>query len=480
MQLPAVWAAVKLISETIALLPWRPFRESGPARILQANSRLDILLHRRPNQEMTPFQFREFLIASTLLHGNGYAEIERSRSGEPVALHPLHPKRVDPQRDTRSNLVYMVRSETGEEVAIPMRQMFHVQGPTRDGIVGRSVIAHARDSIGVGIAADQYAGSFFGNGAIPGLVIKQGNESPDLSKEGADNLLASFEQRHRGSRRFGKPAYLERGFSIEQLGIPQKDAQFIETRKFTVTEIARWFRVPPHKIADMEKATFSNIESQERNFANDAIIPWTTRLEQEANTKLTNANNIVTKLNVNSLLRGDSQARAEFYTKMRDLGALSINEIRALEDLNPIDGGDLRLVPLNMVSLDRAARSGGTDPAGAVRGVLLEAHERMATKESNAVSRAVKSGRDLQKWAVEFYQRHGLQLVSALLPGAMAAGQLADLDSDLIGSLVECHAGAYCAASAKNVIAGCWQGPPSAATQTDQLLGRLMGARDVQ
>lgn len=473
----AVFSAVKVISETVALLPWRHFREDGTSRVLLAGSALDNVLHKEPNDEMTPFSFREYLVASALLRGNGYAEIEFSRAGEPLALWPIHSTRVTPERDNSGKLVYVVRQEDGGETTIPKRQMFHLRGPTRDGIVGRSVLALARESFGLAIATEQFSSAFFGNGGTPGLVIQQAEGSPDLDKEGAENLINSFQRRHRGSKNAGKPALLERGFTIESVGISQKDAQFIESRKFNVSEIARWFRLPPHKIGDLEKSTFSNIESQERTFVMDAVLPWTTRLEQESNAKMA-PDSTVTKMNIRSLSHGDSEARGKFYTQMRDLGALDINEIRAFEDMNPIgDDGDLRLVPMNMVSLETAAQGGSTDAAGAVRGVLIEAHARLAVKEGHAFKRAVDAGKALSVWAPEFYARHASQLGDALMPGAVAFAQLNGLDSELVAGIVETHASTYCTAAQGRIEAGL---EPHTEAQTvqqaDRLLGRLQGA----
>lgn len=478
----AVFGAVKVISETVALLPWRHYRQGDARRELLAGTDVDVLLHRHPNGEMSAFPFREYLIACALLHGNGYAEIERSRSGAAIALHLLHPERVEPKRTTGGVLFYEVRNENGSVAGVPARQMFHLRGPTKDGIVGRSVLSLARESLGVAIAAEKFAGGFFGNGAIPSLFIEQTEAAPKLSKEGAENMLESFERRHKGPGKAGKAALLEQGYTIKPVGIPQKDAQFLETRKFSVTEVARWFRVPPHKIADMERATFSNIEEQERNFVNDAVIPWSARLEQEAAFKLLTRADEFTLLDVRGLLRGKNEDRAKYYTQLRDLGVLSINEIRELEDMNPIEGGDLRLVPLNMVSVQRAGQSGGTDPASAVRGVLLEAHERMFSKEAKAVERTRSSSKDLVAWAQDFYARHEEQLRDALMPGARAVGDLRGLDVDLVAGVVESHAKLLCELSITAAVQGApiEADPKRVAAQTDRLIGRLIGASNAQ
>jgi len=474
----AVFASVKVISETVAMLPWRAYRQSGDKRELLAGSILDVTLHRRPNPEMTAFTFKEYLAACALLWGNGYAEIERNGAGEAVHLWPIHPKYVDPVRSGSGALEYSVSSDDGSPpVIIPARQMFHLKGPTTDGIVGRSIISLARESWGLGIAAEEFGAAFFGNGGVPGIVIQQTPEAPTMSAEGAKNMLSSFDSRHKGAANAGKSAYLEKGFKLEKVGIPQKDAQFIETRKFQITDVARWFRLPPHKIGDMEKATFSNIEQQSIDFVVDAIQPWAERLEQEADMKLVVRDSDITKMNLRSLLRGDSAARSEYYTKLFALGALSTNDILALEDMNPVAGGDQRFVPLNMISLQRASQGGGTGNAAAVRGVLVDAHERMIAKESNAIQRALSSGKDMTSWARDFYQRHESQMVDALLPGAHVAAAALDLCTDQVYDLVASHCRLHVQHSLCDIAGDNthkWE--KRAGTAADKLLGRIAGA----
>lgn len=476
----AVFSAVKVISETVSILPWRVFMErrgdnGRVIREIQPESRLDTILHRRPNPEMTAFQFREFLWSCALLWGNGYAEIERNVTGEVVNLWPIHPKRVEPER-VDGALVYRVRSDTGEQTDIPARQMFHLRGPTKDGITGRSMISLARESWGLGIAQEQFASGFFGNGGTPSMVIQQGESAPELGAEGAQNMLESFDRRHKGTKNAGKTAYLERGFEIKTVGVPQKDAQFIEGRKFQTSEVARWFRLPPHKIGDMEAATYSNIEQQAIDFVTDSIQPWIERGEQEANAKLVRQDNTITKMNVNGLLRGDSAARAEYYTKLRDLGVFSINEIRDLEDMNPIDNGDLRLVPLNMVSVDRAEQEGGTaqqsDPPAAIRGVLVDAHERMLAKEQRAAERAHSQGKDMTEWAQEFYSRHAQQMRDALMPGAEALGEVTGAQ---VARHIDAHIEQRVESAKRDIVNGAFEHwEQQAGTLTDNLIERIV------
>lgn len=459
--------------------PWRAFIEKGAIKELQSGSALDLVIHRKPNEESTPFVFREYVVSCALLWGNGYAEIVRNNVGEVIELWPLHPSQVTPKRNEMGKLVYQFRPlGGGAPVDIPARDMFHLRGPTQDGVIGRSMISMARESWALGLAAEQFGAGFFGNGGVPGTVIRETAEATaSMDQTAIANLLRSFDAKHKGSNRAGKTAFLEKGFEIETIGMKHRDAQFLETRKFQISEVARWFRLPPHKIGDMESATFSNIEQQAIDFVTDAILPWTGRLEQEANAKLTASPNEFTKINLNALLRGDTEARGKFYSTMFGFGAFSTNDILALEDRNPVANGDQRFIPLNMISLDRAAKSGSTDTGGAIRGVLIDAHSRMIAKELNAVTRAHDSKKDLQAWAREFYAKHTAQMVDAVLPGARAAAGLIGLDPDQVSGLVDSHCNSHTEASLRDIATESWNNWQNrASAAADTLLGRLAGA----
>lgn len=474
----AVWGAVKAISETVASLPWREFVENGDRRELQAGSALDRILHRQPNPEMTAFSWREYMVMCALMWGNGYAEIERNRAREVIGLWPIHPRRVTPKIDDLGVFYYEVAGEDGRPaVDIMPADMYHLRGPTMDGRVGWSVLALARNSWGIGIASDQFAGSFLGNGGTPSLVIHQDEGAPDLDEEGAKNMLDSFDRRHKGVRNVGKTAYLERGFKIEQVGIPQKDAQFIEQRKFSVVEVARWFRIPPHKIQSMDNATFSNIESQAIEFVTDAIQPWVERMEQEADSKLVTRPDRVTKMNVNALMRADSASRAEFYNSMWQIGVYSINDIRRMEDENPVQNGDLRFVQLNMTTLDRAANQGTTEPASAMRQVVLDAQERMDNKESRAAERAHSKDEDITEWAGTFYASHERQLAEAMESSATAIGRMYDVPDVDIAQCVARHAERCAQESLRGAVEAGWK--PNTQRRADALIESIVARRPV-
>lgn len=349
----AVWASVRIISETIAGLPWHVMeRRPNGNREPVENSTVERLLNRRPNTEMSAFQFRETLMAWALLWGNGYAEIERDAKGHPIALWPLSPDNMRIVRDETGRLVYVWRSNRGIEVVLAGRDVFHLRGLGWDGVQGYSILEMAAKSIGLGIAVESFGASFFSNGSRPGGVLT----TPEaLTEEAKDQIRRAWERMHRGVDNTQRVAILESGLTWQQIGIPPDDAQFLETRKFQTQEIARWFRVPPHKLADLERATFSNIEQQSIEFVTDALMPWTIRLEQEANIKLFSSEpRKFTRININGLLRGDMKARSEFYKTMSQLGVFTINDILALEDMNTIGkDGDVRIIQSNLTTLEK-------------------------------------------------------------------------------------------------------------------------------
>lgn len=355
LQIAAVFACVRYIAETIGALPWGVYlKKTGGGRDELRSSPLWRLLHARPNPEMSAMAFRETLIAWALTWGNGYAEIERDVVGRPVALWPISPDRVAIKRTEGGTLYYEVNNQTGPKVDIPAEDVYHLHGLGYDGIAGYSVVSLAARSLGTGIASDQFLNSFFGNSTIVGGVL----EHPEkLSPEAYERIKESWEARHGGPAAAWRPAILEEGMKWQSIGMPLKDAEFLATRKFTVTEIARWFRVPPHKIADLERATYSNIEHQSIEVVTDTILPWAVRLEQEADFKLIGSRNqgtLFTKINLKGLLRGDAKSRAEFYKVMREMGVFSVNDIRELEDLNPIGpDGDKRVMQMQYTTLER-------------------------------------------------------------------------------------------------------------------------------
>jgi HK97 family phage portal protein len=347
----AFWGCVRIISETVASLPWCVYKKTTKGRTEDTKSAIYWILHTQPNPEMGAFAFKELLVRRMLVCGNAYAEIERDASGRPIWLWPIASERVRLDRDETGALVYMVKNNEsfGNEVPILPRDMFHLKGPGGDGLTGYSVLKMAADAIGTGSAMDRFGASFFGNGANVGAVL---THPKTLSQAAQDRLAASVSKNHAGSNSL-HPLILEEGMTFEKMGIPPEEAQFLESRKFQIGDIARWFRVPPHKLGLLDRATWSNIEQQAIEFVTDAIVPTCIRLEQEADLKLYGRNNMgvyYTKFNVAAMMRGDMKSRYDAYAVGRQWGWLSANDILEFEDSNPIKNGDLYLVPVNMTT----------------------------------------------------------------------------------------------------------------------------------
>jgi len=401
----AVWAAVSYISQTIAGLGWRVYRRraSGGKEELP-NEPASRLLHRSPNPEITPFVFREVLLAHALTWGNGYAEIERDRMGRPLALWPISPDRVTVERDDQG-IAYIITQQDGQDAVLRPHQMFHLRGLGFDGLVGYSVIQMAAQTVGLGLGTERFGAAWFGNGSRPAGVFTTPNP---LSDKARARLREAIEITHRGPDNAGGTMLLENGMTWVPIGIPPEDAQFLETRKFQVSEISRWYNIPPHKLRDLERATFSNITEQQIEAVQDCILPWTIRLEQEANMKLLSARSpsAYTKMKLSGLLRGDTKTRFEAYKTGLLNGWMSPDEIRELEDMNPLPGGQgkIYLVPGNEVPLDRAgeqmvsdqpALPAGNDvadgeseqPARDFRPLLLDCAQRLVKIEIDRVKR---------------------------------------------------------------------------------------------
>ena len=355
MQLSAVSACVRLIAESIASLPLHVYQHGGEKRTRVDDGVHYRLLHTEPNQLMSSFGFRETLAASVLLWGNAYAFIRWSEGGDPVELLPLLPESVQPFKTSAGRLGYTFSMDGVTQYRVDQSAILHVPGLAYDGICGMSPIRYAAQSVGLGLAAERYGASWFGNGSQPsGYLTMQEKLNPEQTKTLRDQWYAAYG----GLSNANRTAVLFNGAKFEKISIPPNEAQFVETRKFQVSEIARWYRVPPHMIGDLDKATFSNIEHQALEFVTHTLRPWLVRFEQEINRKLfigTYADQYA-EFNVDGLLRGDVKSRGDYYVRGRQWGWLSANDIRRLENMEPIDGGDVYLTPLNMVNA-------GTTPA---------------------------------------------------------------------------------------------------------------------
>lgn len=363
LQTTAVYACVRILSETIASLPLHVYRYTEGGKAKDTEHVLYTLLHDEPNPDMTSFVFRETLMSHLLIWGNAYSQILRDRSGQVIGLYPLLPDQMSVHRSEKGKLFYVYNryeednpnfQEKGS-IVLSQEEVLHIPGLGFDGLIGYSPIALAKNAVGMTLACEEYGASFFGNGANPGGVL----EHPGILKDPA-KVRDSWNAVYQGTRNAHKVAVLEEGMSYKQIGIPPEEAQFLETRKFQINEIARFFRIPPHMVGDLEKSSFSNIEQQSLEFVKYTLDPWVVRFEQALKKSLLLPEEKKThfiKFNVDGLLRGDYQSRMNGYAIGRQNGWLSTNDIRELEELNPIppeEGGDLYLINGNMTKLKDA------------------------------------------------------------------------------------------------------------------------------
>lgn len=360
----AVWAAARVIAETLAMLPWTYHEElpSGGNRKLIKDP-LYRVLKKQANPEMSAFTWKQVAVFHALMWGDSYSEIERNRMGDVVALWPMLPDRTTPMRQGRA-LVYEYNMGGAERVYLPADQVFHVRGLSFDGLKGLDVLTFLARTAAIGIAMDTFQASFFGNGThVSGGLFHQ----KQLSKEAADRLRAQFEALYRGPGNAFRMGVFEEGLEWKSFQITPEAAEMIDAKKLTITDIARFFRLPPHKLADLERATFSNIEEQNQDFVTDTLQPWAVRFEQEADIKLVPPQypNRYTKFGFQSLLRGRQKERYDSYHVARGDGWINGDEIRALEEMPPMpDGqGKVYLVPVNMQPIEFAMKPPEPKPA---------------------------------------------------------------------------------------------------------------------
>ena len=362
MQMTAVYACVRILSEAVAGLPLHMYEYKDDGKEKAIKNPLYFLLHDEPNPEMTSFIFRETLMTHLLLWGNAYAQIIRNGKNEVVALYPLMPNKMSVERDDKGEIYYVYNryqdeAKTGDlgTVILKKEDVLHIPGLGFDGLVGYSPIAMAKNAIGLAIATEEYGSKFFANGAAPSGVLEHPGTIKDPTKV-REAWLSQFG----GSSNSGKVAVLEEGMKYTPISISPEQAQFLETRKFQINEIARIFRVPPHMIGDLEKSSFSNIEQQSLEFVKYTLEPWIIRWEQALSRALLSSEEkkkYFFKFNVDGLLRGDYQSRMNGYAIARQNGWMSANDIRELENLDKIpaeEGGDLYLVNGNMLPLNMA------------------------------------------------------------------------------------------------------------------------------
>ena len=371
MQTTAVYACVRILAEAIASLPLHvyEYQDDGGKKLVHDHP-LYYLLHDEPNPEMTSFVFRETLMSHLLIWGNAYAQIIRDGAGRVLGLYPLLPDKMEVQRDDKGNIYYVYSRNSDENpmfkeygnIKLKAEDVLHIPGLGFDGLIGYSPIAMAKNAVGMTLACEEYGASFFANGANPGGVLEHPGVLKDPSK-----VRESWNSVYRGVSNAHKIAVLEEGMKYQQIGIPPEEAQFLETRKFQINEIARLYRIPPHMVGDLDKSSFSNIEQQSLEFVKYTLDPWVIRWEQSLQRSLLlpgEKGKYFIKLNVDGLLRGDYQSRMNGYAVGRQNGWFSANDIREMENMNPIpdeEGGNLYLINGAMTKLADAGAFAKTD-----------------------------------------------------------------------------------------------------------------------
>lgn len=430
LKLSAVWAAIHILAETLGQLPLSLIRKTGSDKEQARDDPRFSLLHDQPNSEMTSINWRSTVQGHVVVSGNGYNWIMRNQAGLPIELIPLMPHVTSLKRENGA-LVYHSRTNVaGSEVNFRLNpaDVLHIPGLGFDGLSGYSPIRMQAEQLGAGIATQEFASRFFGNSANISGVVSVPGKIQDLSK-----MRKEWNAAFAGENQM-KTAIVDQGAGYTRIGIPPEDAQFIQTREFSIDEVARMYRIPPHMLARMGQATFNNVEHVGIDFVTYTMLPWLTRWEQELNRKLLTVEERKTlffKFNVTGLLRGDQKTRFDSYHAAITDGWLTRNEARNLEDFNALEGLDEPLQPMNMMTV-----GGEPDPNGEPRLMLVvrKAARNLIVKETNALKRICKTftvqfsrnipdaNHPIHKQVGDFYAKHQDHMVDVLgCPPAFAA-----------------------------------------------------------
>ena len=356
----AYFGAIRAISEDVGGLPLPVYLRLTRGKKKLIEHPVYPLLNKSANRDMSAIVWRALMLHHALGWGNGYSEIETNRGGEPIGLWPLDPRKVTPKWSDNHELFYVVQQSTGGQVVILPERMFHLHGLGFDGITGYSIAEYAKQTLGLAIAEEKAGAALFGNSSRPAGVLRHPNKVDE--KEGKKFKKEWEESFGQGSENFHKTAVLPLGMEWQSIAQPNKDAQWIEARQFSVVEIARWFRMPPHKLQDLTRGTYSNIDAQNIEYVVDTLTSWMIYFEQEVNRKLlvrTQDAQIFAEHLTAGLLRGDIATRFEAHAVARQWGWASANDVRELENQNPLPGdqGDMYLVPMNMVPADQVGKA---------------------------------------------------------------------------------------------------------------------------
>ena len=445
LSISAVYACIRVLSESTSSLPLHVYKRTLEGKEKATGHPLYKVLHSIPNAEMSAMQMRESLLTNVLLYGNAYAQIIRNKASQVVGLYPISSDRVEMQRIDKQ-LIYKIEGAPRE--FYNRYDIFHLKGMSFDGIQGLSILKYGKQSMGLNLGVRQYGASLFENGGRPSGIIEYPGK---LDDQGAKNLKASWNRQHQGLSNANKTAVLEEGAKFNPISIPPEDAQFIATYKLSIEDIARFYNVPLHMIAHLDRATFSNIENQALGFVVNTLRPWLVRIEQEITRSLIAPHEqgiYFAEHTVDGLLRGDSKSRNESYAVARNNGWMSANEIRRLENmdnLGPI--GDIFLIPLNMSNADQLLEeeSKELEEKQAVskpqlrefrvnrsknrlrirnnfKKLFKNAAERIVKRETNDLKKAAskhlttRSGDGFEKYLDKYYDKHAKYIDKTLKP----------------------------------------------------------------
>lgn len=371
LQVPTVYACVNILANSVAMLPFQVYKKTPKGRERNSSHKVAKLLEHRPNPYQSPFKFKHLIETHRNTWGNAYVNIAWGSDGRPEALWLLNPSLTDPKIDIKTNeLWYVTTLPGGKQVKIPHSDVIHLTSLSVDGLKGKPPIQVAREAIGSSQASQKFKGKFFANGTAAAGILKVPGQ---LSKPAKEKVREEWETLYTGINNAQRVAILDAGLEFQSIGMPLKDAQFIEGMKFDKTEIATIFNVPLHMVNELDRATHSNIEQQALDFIKNTLSPILIPYEQEFGYQLFSfpeQKRYYLKFNLNSLLRGDSKARGEFYKLMWEIGAFNINKILELEDENGIgELGDKHFVSLNYTTLDliedyQKAKSGAPNEGG--------------------------------------------------------------------------------------------------------------------
>lgn len=422
-KLSTVWRCVRLLSETVAGLPMVIYENvnNGEERRRATNHPLYSVLHDQPNDQQTAFEFREMMTGHVLLRGNAYAFIQPGPRGPADQLIPIHPDRVTVDKLDNGRLRYLVRQPDGVDKPYNDEDIFHLRGPSADGVTGMSIVDYAKESFGMGLAGERYGARFFRNDTKPSGVLSTDKK---LSPGAKDRLKSDWQTMHGGSNQH-QVAVLEEGLNWQAVGITPEEAQFLQTREFQAEDVCRWFGVPPHMVGLTSKATSwgSGIEQMSIGFVTYTLLPWLTRWQQTISRDLIIATGrYFAEFVVAGLLRGDTATRFAAYQTAINTGFMTRNEARRLENMNPLPGLDEPLQPLNMAPAGETPSAMG----GHYRMLAEESAGRLVRKEIAAIKklneRYAEASHEWSDAILAFYGEH-TSLVSQAMRIAPIAAQ---------------------------------------------------------